>query len=401
MATAAATSSIAAATASSSVATPKKPSAAFPTVLGSYQLGDRLGSGAFGTVFMAVDQDSGARVAIKCVPQDPQYRNREYEVHHALLHQNVVPVLNAFTTRMPFRTESGELPLLCLVMELMPSGSLKSVLYEHRRARIYLPVSFVKLFTYQLLRGLAATHAQQVAHRDLKPENLLVNWGTGELKLGDFGSAKVLEHGQPSVSYIGSRFYRAPELCLGATEYSTAIDVWSAGCIMGEMLKGEPLFQGRNGMEQIKAIVAVLGTPTPMDVASMLRTRTPLTFPAVKGTQLSSVCCWSLVSGTAWQDARSPKFLTLGLRRCVGVCQAHSAIGSAGFATQAADLRSAQAHHRGPGTATSVLRGSVERRSDHTAQRSEASRAVQLFRCRYVALARAVRRWSSRTHRFS
>lgn len=86
-----------------------------------------------------------------------------------------------------------------------------------------MPILQVKLYMYQLLRSLAYIHSVGICHRDIKPQNLLLNPSTGVLKLCDFGSAKILVAGEPNVSYICSRYYRAPELIFGATNYTTSI----------------------------------------------------------------------------------------------------------------------------------------------------------------------------------
>lgn len=84
----------------------------------------------------------------------------------------------------------------------------------------------------------------QICHRDLKPQNVLINADTLEIKLCDYGSAKVIEADQDNLAYICSRYYRAPELLFGHTRYTTAIDTWSLGCILMELLTGEPVFPG-------------------------------------------------------------------------------------------------------------------------------------------------------------
>ena len=107
-------------------------------------------------------------------------------------------------------------------------------------------------------------------HRDVKPQNILVDHKNLELRLCDYGSAKKLDpEAGPSVSYICSRYYRAPELIFGCTKYGEKVDVWSAGCVIAEMLKLTPLFPGKSSKEQITEIFKVLGTPTPEEVKAM------------------------------------------------------------------------------------------------------------------------------------
>ena len=96
----------------------------------------------------------------------------------------------------------------------------------------------VKLYAYQSFRALSYIHSLGYCHRDIKPQNLLVNPESHTLKICDFGSAKRLIRGEVNVSYICSRYYRAPELIFGATDYTTAIDVWSVGCVVAELLVG-------------------------------------------------------------------------------------------------------------------------------------------------------------------
>jgi glycogen synthase kinase 3 beta len=157
------------------------------------------------------------------------------------------------------RTE--EETYLNLVLEYVPETVYK-VIRSHTKTRTLPPMLTVKLYVYQMCRSLAYLHATGICHRDIKPQNLLVDARTHVLKLCDFGSAKALLPGEPSVAYNCSRYYRAPELIFGATDYTTAIDVWSAGCVMAELLLGHPLFPGETGVDQLVEIIKVLGTPT-------------------------------------------------------------------------------------------------------------------------------------------
>ena len=122
---------------------------------------------------------------------------------------------------------------------------------------------------YQLCRALAHIHCLGICHRDIKPQNLLVHPVTQQLKLCDFGSAKALIPGEPNVSYICSRYYRAPELIFGSTDYTTAIDIWSQGCVGAELLLGQPLFPGDSGVDQLVEIIKVLGTPTKEEIPTI------------------------------------------------------------------------------------------------------------------------------------
>jgi glycogen synthase kinase 3 beta len=157
----------------------------------------------------------------------------------------------------------------------------------------------IKLYMYQLLRSLAYIHSVGICHRDIKPQNLLLNPSTGVLKLCDFGSAKILVPGEPNVSYICSRYYRAPELIFGATNYSTnigminlffvyacktnsPIDIWSTGCVMAELMLGQPLFPGESGIDQLVEIIKVLGTPTREQIKTMNPNYMEHKFPQIK-----------------------------------------------------------------------------------------------------------------------
>jgi serine/threonine protein kinase len=111
------------------------------------------------------------------------------------------------------------------------------------------PNILVKIYSYQLLRSIAYIHAIGICHRDIKPQNVLVDTNSHILKLCDFGSAKQLIPGEPNVSYICSRYYRAPELIFGNSNYTTSIDVWSVGCVIAELMLGQPIFPGESGVD--------------------------------------------------------------------------------------------------------------------------------------------------------
>merc|ERR1712232_1451687 len=124
-------------------------------------------------------------------------------------------------------------------------------------------------FAYQILRGLKYLHSADVVHRDLKPANILVNKNC-DLKICDFGLARGFgkEEDDPTLTdYVVTRWYRAPEVVLLASEYTKSIDVWSVGCILCELIGRKPIFTGKDHLDQIKKILAVIGTPSEDDMS--------------------------------------------------------------------------------------------------------------------------------------
>ena len=185
----------------------------------------------------------------------------------------------------------GEKPdelYLNLVLEFVPE-TVYSISRRHQKLSMPLPLLYVKLYLYQLSRALAHIHTLGICHRDIKPQNLLVHPQTQQLKLCDFGSAKALVKGEPNVSYICSRYYRAPELIFGSTDYTTAIDIWSQGCVGAELLLGQPLFPGDSGVDQLVEIIKVLGTPTKAEIRSMNSNYMEFKFPQIKGCQWKKI----------------------------------------------------------------------------------------------------------------
>ena len=165
-----------------------------------------------------------------------------------------------------------------VVMDYIPE-TVYRVLKHYNKMKQQVPPLLIKLYAYQCYRALAYIPALGVVHRDIKPQNLLVDPATHVLKLCDFGSAKKIQKGENNVSYICSRYYRAPELIFGATDYSAAIDVWSTGCVIAELLLGQPLFPGESGVDQLVEIIKVLGTPTREQIHSMNPNYSEFKFP--------------------------------------------------------------------------------------------------------------------------
>lgn len=216
-----------------------------------------IGKGSFGQVVKAYDRLDQTYYAIKII------KNRK-----AFSQQGKVEIclLNLLRTRDPL-DQYGTVTLkthfewqghLCLVFELLGQN-----LYEVLRRTSYegLSLSIVRIIAHQILMTLnyLSSSDLNIIHCDLKPENILLCWGEKWMvKMVDFGSSCQL--GKRVYSYIQSRFYRAPEVVLGL-EYDLAIDMWSLGCVLMELLTGDPLFCGLNEHDQLCKVVEILGSP--------------------------------------------------------------------------------------------------------------------------------------------
>lgn len=253
----------------------------------NYDAQRMIGHGSFGAVFLAKVVETDEVVAIKKVLQDRRFKNRELQIMRQLMklpHPYIVALRHYFISR-------GSKPddvYLNLVLEYVPE-TLYSVAKHYNKSRQMFPIMSIKLYMYQLARALAHIHGMGICHRDIKPQNLLVDPNLQVLKLCDFGSAKVLVAGEPNVAYICSRYYRAPELIFGSTDYSTAIDVWSQGCVMAELLLGRPIFPGSSGVDQLVEIIKVLGTPTRDELKAMNPNYQEFKFPQIQAQPFSTI----------------------------------------------------------------------------------------------------------------
>jgi glycogen synthase kinase 3 beta len=217
-----------------------------------------IACGTFGAVFEVRDV-SGGRFAVKKVVQDSRYKNRELDILLRLNHPNCMRLTKSFFTR----EGSPEQTYLHIVSELFPTD-----LSHFSKTTGEFPERRLLLFAYQIFRGLSYLHSIGICHRDIKPTNILVNPETGRLQLCDFGSAKLMDGHDSSVTYIATRGYRAPELLFDSAKYGFPIDVWAAGCVLGQVLNhGEPLFWGDSNQEMVIAIARYIGAPTQADLS--------------------------------------------------------------------------------------------------------------------------------------
>lgn len=174
-----------------------------------------IGRGAYGVVCSALNSETNEQVAFKKIP-------------------------NAFDNLIDARRTLREIKLL-----------------RHMQHENY--------FLYQILRGLKYIHSANVLHRDLKPSNLLLS-ANCDLKIADFGLARITSETDFMTEYVVTRWYRAPELLLNSAEYTAAIDVWSVGCIFMELINRKPLFPGRDHVHQLRLITELIGTPAVADI---------------------------------------------------------------------------------------------------------------------------------------
>lgn len=242
-----------------------------------------VGHGSFGHVYLINILPANKQAAIKTVLQDRRFKNRELETMKLIQHKNVVNLIAYY-----YKTNEKDELYLHLVLEYVPETLYTATHWYYSRKQT-MPLLAVKLYSYQLFRSLNYIHSLGICHRDIKPQNLLIDPLTGVLKLCDFGSAKILNPAEPNVSYICSRYYRAPELIFGARNYTTKIDIWSAGCVIAEMTLGQPLFPGQSGIDQLVEIIKLLGTPSKDEIREMNPNYMDHKFPSIKAIPLYKI----------------------------------------------------------------------------------------------------------------
>ena len=215
-----------------------------------------IGKGTFAAVYKCHIESTEETLAMKEVLIDRAHKNRELEILRELNHPNIVQLKYHFVRE----ERQKKMEFSCLLMELLPETvySLLKRCFSNGNDLWSLDIRQIKFYTFQLFRALAYLHTRGIAHRDIKPSNLLVDSQTNLLKLCDFGAAKRLLPDDTSVSYICSRYYRAPELILGATSYTTSIDIWAAACVVTEFYSGVPLFKGRHALVPIRGMISLL-----------------------------------------------------------------------------------------------------------------------------------------------
>lgn len=231
-----------------------------------YQVEKIIGSGSYGIVMRARDMnDNGALVAIKRVNKEifdevilAKRILREIKLLAHFHDDNIVGLRNILTPK------TLDFDSFFIVMDIMETD-LKQVLRSGQK----LTDAHIQFFVYQALRSLKVIHTAGVIHRDITPANILVNTNC-DLKLCDFGLAKEeSDDGEDMTDYVTMRWYRAPELVMEHRNYTTQIDVWGIGCILGELLGSRPLCQGKDRVNQLDKIIDVTGTPSEEELTAV------------------------------------------------------------------------------------------------------------------------------------
>ncbi|RLN39544.1 hypothetical protein C2845_PM01G01020 [Panicum miliaceum] len=220
-----------------------------------YEKQEKIGEGTYGVVYKAVDKTTKEVIALKKIRLEqedegvPSTAIREISLLKEMNHGNIVRLHDVIHSEKRIYLVFEYLDLdLKKFMDSCPEFAKTPTL--------------IKSYLYQILRGVAYCHSHRVLHRDLKPQNLLIDRRTNAVKLADFGLARAF--GIPVRTFtheVVTLWYRAPEILLGARQYSTPVDVWSAGCIFAEMVNQKPLFPGDSEIDELFKIFRVLGTP--------------------------------------------------------------------------------------------------------------------------------------------
>lgn len=253
-----------------------------------------IGKGTFGIVYKAqIKSNPELFYAIKQLPYNETYSKRELILWASLDHPNCVRLLTHYLEK---KEETNTIGYIYFVMEYFPCN-LDGVIYALSKNTSFkssalvkksYKIMMIKTYAWQLLEAVSYLHDKSICHRDIKPQNILIDCETHRLALCDFGSAKILNKNMKSVSYVCSRYYRAPELIFGEQEYGLETDIWSVGCVIAEIMLGKPIFQGTTSKDQMVKIMQILGSPSEEDLQAMCPS-VKVFLPDVKSCGLDSI----------------------------------------------------------------------------------------------------------------
>ncbi|KAF7975517.1 hypothetical protein HWV62_9329 [Athelia sp. TMB] len=234
---------------------------------GDYDVTTKLGEGTFGEVHKAIHKQTRRAVALKRILMHnekegmPVTALREIKILKALKHPSIVDILDMFVVR----SKGKESPLSVFMVFPYMDHDLAGLLENER---VKLQPSHIKLYMKQLLEGTEYMHRNRILHRDMKAANLLIS-NDGTLRIADFGLARAYDptagrsHGKERkyTNCVVTRWYRPPELLLGARQYGGEVDLWGIGCVLGEMFMRKPILPGVTDVDQLEKIWVLCGTP--------------------------------------------------------------------------------------------------------------------------------------------
>jgi mitogen-activated protein kinase 15 len=234
-------------------------------VLKKYEILQKLGKGAYGIVWKAIDKRSKEIVALKkCFDAFQNATDAQRTFREIIFLQELVGHENIIRLQNVIRAENDR--DIYLVFDFMDTD-----LHAVIRANI-LEEIHKQYIIYQCFKCLKYMHSVNLLHRDLKPSNLLLN-SECHMKVADFGLARCLDTKAGSepilTDYVATRWYRAPEILLGSNKYTKGVDMWSMGCILAELILGKPFFPGTSTLNQLDRVLEVTGRPRPEDIEAI------------------------------------------------------------------------------------------------------------------------------------
>lgn len=230
-----------------------------------YDIISKIGEGMYGYVYKAKHKETGEIVALKRIRLDASSQGfpitaiREVKILKSLNHENIVKLkdvvcsIDVVNENIKECNANLDFFLVFEYLENDLAGLLES-------GEVKFTIDQIVDFMKQLLQGLEFCHDRRILHRDLKGSNLLLS-NTGILKLADFGLSRTYFNDRKYTNKVITLWYRPPELLLATDEYSTAVDIWSVGCIFAELLSGRCILPGRDEMSQLELICRLCGTP--------------------------------------------------------------------------------------------------------------------------------------------